>query len=385
MNKSLFILLFLSLSAVAANDPPPRVIIQDLKEQTFDTNPFVFDCHKAPESPHFISANLEVENGLTPKSFLSTFEFELEPSVKLYLVRENQKIEITRSEGIFRFSILENLSDEVSPTLIEAVKDDITYTYRIDLDLEKQHADIVPQLLQPRSEIVCLKNQIWMGVGVSLFDYDQTITAPGTTVKFSTANAISSVLAAAIYPSPNWGFLASYRNAPGNIDAGAVQGVSNENFNWSTGEVAAEYRDSSWLRTGHGLGLYPYARFGFQQHSEPRVAIDPAGVGSLRTIQMTTVFAGVGTNVFDQEKYFFDFYVDYQAPLQVQGYSLAQTVILDAAMGLGRAFAPHWTFGTYASTQFHQFNYAENSGPDQQPGKINFIYTNFDLRLGYLW
>jgi hypothetical protein len=117
----------------------------------------------------------------------------------------------------------------------------------------------------------------------------------------------------------------------------------------------------------------------------PRISIDAQNVVSIETIESLNASVGAGFNILDRTQYFAEMYMNYQIPVSVKSYKLTPKLIFDGSVGAGKMIGKNLSLGLFWYGQAHQFDYANPSGLDTNPGSINFIFSNVDLRLGWVF
>lgn len=170
------------------------------------------------------------------------------------------------------------------------------------------------------------------------------------------------------------------------MKAGKVEGVKSKEFAWTISEIATQYRETSWLTDWRGLIVYPYFRASFQHHSMPRISIDSNSNSYIENLRFGVASLGVGANIFTCRHYFLEAYLNYKKPiLSETGEVRSNGVNLDGAIGVGKAFGENWSLGGYWYGHYDEISYSRPQSRDPNPGNLNFLFSNFDFRMGYLF
>lgn len=348
-------------------------------------NPFIYKCFGALELPEFQNSTMRVEKAKASELYLITFRFKAEADVGLP-VAENQAIDLERDkDGFYNVSILRpGLEGEVSLKLrLEAHGEQVLYEIRAPES--GNYARLIPRMSDSQNRRLCLRNQVWAGVGGTIFMYDQTIPALEANAHFGSLTLGSYHLEGRWYPSHQVGFLVSYKSAPGVMGRGEVQDVEETNFRWNTMEIASQYRSPNWMIDYKKLLIYPYLRGAFQHHSIPRLGIDPQNRVFFEQLEMLDLALGFGVNIFTQKNYFFEAYLNAKHPIYENNGSITPDLMFDGGIGFGRHIKKNFVLGAYWYGHWDKFRY-ENSGQrDVNQGNIDFIFSNFDIRIGYLF
>ncbi len=364
----------------------PQKVIQ------FADNPYIQSCLKNDPYPKFKSAIVRVDRDEDSQNYLVSFRFALENYKKVFVrsASGHEQELHPETKGTFYLSLIipaqtESNQGQLHLQLRLVSKKGQSYFYDLDTSVDQVVAQITPRFTREQREKVCLKNQIWIGGGGSYFSYKQNTDGLDVSASFDSVKLGSYDLDMKTYPTPNWGFLASYKSAPGLFDKGQVQGVQQSDFAWTIAEVGLQYRRNAWLITKEKYLAYPYVRASVQRHSMPRIGVDGSSQVFIENIENTQGSIGIGANIFTKANSFFEVYINYQFPVSEGDYSLSPKLEFDGAVGFGRALTEHLSFGAYWYGHFRHVRYENPSSLDPDPGEVNFLFSNFDLRLGWIF
>lgn len=361
------------------------VDVKGNREVYVDNNPFVHKCFGASELPPILSPQLNVDRDVQSGLYLITFQFRSESEAQLALAG-SKSLPLKRDQsGRYNLSLLlPGVAGEVKTQLNFKTDGDLI-RYELVAEIEGMRAAIRPLLSRTQSQQVCMKNQIWAGVGGSLFFYKQAVEAIEADAEFVSLSAGSYHLEGRLYPVPRWGLIASYKSAPGKMDAGQVTGVEETDFQWNILELATQYRDPQWLMDYKGLLIYPYLRSSVQQHSIPKIGIDPTNQVFFENLEFTDATLGLGANVFTEKHYFFEAYLNLKYPILARDLNLRPSLMFDGAIGVGKHLGKNVTAGAFWYGHSDRFRYQKANSRDPREGRIDFTFSNFDIRLGYLF
>lgn len=352
---------------------------------TFNENPFIRKCGGIEELPQFemVRATLEEGEGSEVKTLAAQFRLKKDSPVSLKVA--DQVIPMEKdSSNTYHFILVEDPSKPRSQAML-VISGKEPVQYNLSFDSKTSTASLTPELTYDQKKRICLKNQAWLGLGMSAFIYDQSIASNDVSAKFTSLAPGSFQADIRKYATESWGFLLNYINAVGTVDRGGVEGMRDTSFNWSILGVATQYRRPTWLVESGNFIIYPYARLGLQQHALSRLAVDSLENKTFEKLNLTNGFIGAGVSVFDRKKYFFEAFLDYQIPLNAQGYAISRPLMVDGAIGIGRALTDKLVVGAYWHGHAHNFDYQAKSGADTHPGNVRIIFSNLDFRLGIIF
>lgn len=384
---AIFISFSLFFTAAFAQSTPeaPKVGFKGNRRLLTKQNPFTRNCEGAKVLPTISTPNLRVDADVESGFYLVTFRFRSSAKVSLKLSGDRVQ-PLSRSQtGEYHLSLSRAPSggsiqlDLILEHLGESTE------FHLVADEEGTTATLMPVLSATQHQNICIRNQIWAGVGTSMFSYKQKIPDRDASAEFTSYSEPSFHLEGRWYPLSWVGVIASYKNAPGEIKSGQVLNVEQTKFNWKIFEVAGQFRKPDWLIEKAGLLVYPYIRTGLQQHWMQRIGVDAGNNVFFQDYKLLDVAFGSGVNIFTKNDYFFEVYMNYKFPISENNIAVTPTLMFDGAIGGGRQLSKNLVAGVFWYGHWDQYSYAAANTRDPSSGDIRFIFSNLDIRIGYLF
>lgn len=373
--------------AVYAQDEPADTssAFKGNRRFSIKQNPFTKNCEDMKKLPTISTPTLRVDADTESGLYLVTFRFRSAAKVSLKLSGDRVQ-PLTRSQSNeYHLSLSRPASGgSIQLDLILDYMGEITQ-YQLVADEEGSSASLTPVLSSTQYQSICIRNQIWVGLGSSMFSYKQNIPDKGASAKFTSFTDGSFHIEGRWYPSKWLGLLSSYKNAPGQIKKGQVLDVEETRFNWKIFEVAGQFRKPDWLIEKGGLLIYPYIRTGIQQHSIQRIGIGSGNSVFFQEYNLLDFALGSGLNIFTKDDYFFEIYLNYKFPVSERNISVSPNLMFDGAIGGGRQLSKDLVAGVFWYGHWDQYAYGSGNTRDASPGDIRFIFSNLDIRVGYLF
>lgn len=293
---------------------------------------------------------------------------------------------------------LEKTSDR-SGFILSLVKPDSEKSFSLRFEIKNANGEYIQYILQidesqaffheilsdDQARRICIKNQFWIGMGLSVLSYDQKVQDLDASSKFSAVTPGSSHVDFRYYLNSQWGFLGTYKTAPGKIKTDSNSTLSSPNFNRKIFEVAFQWRSYGWMTQWKNMLFYPYLRGGYQMHEIPRIFIDDAGGSTLGSFRMNQAALGAGLNIFDRNKMFYEIYMNWKQPLNSEGQTITPGLHFDGAMGLGRSFGRSFAVGAFWHGHYDKFKYSTQQNGFENKGDTTLIFSNLDLKLGWIF
>jgi hypothetical protein len=374
----------------------------------FLINPFLLDCRNLLNTSPLLAGVVQIHASSDPEfSSVLYMGLKLKPGYAAYMTdgkvhfKENGKYETTR----FSNEDIELKADEngIAAITIPYSHDEngmrIPMVFRLPdgarfsaymqvkiIDEENLQAFLVPVVTIENQKGLCLKSQAWLGIGGSFFSYDQHIPESSTNAKFSSLTPLSISAELKYFATTSWAFIASYKSAPGQMKSGAASTtIPAKTFKWDILQLEAQYRPYNSVFAHNEWTFYPFVKFGAQDHQIPRLAIDDNDIASMETIHLTNAHIGLGLNAVDKSNYFLETYLNYQTKVSSTGYTVNPEFMIDGSIGAGKMLTKNIALGLFWYGQWHQLHYRANSGIDQKSGKIQYLFSNFDVRIGWIF
>lgn len=383
--------LFLSIFAFVASaygqtvPEKPRGTFKGNRRLLTKQNPFTKSCVGAKVLPTISTPTLRVDADVESGLYLVTFRFRSAAKVALKLSGDRVQPLARSQTGEYHLSLSRPPSD--GTIRLDLVLEHLgeNTEFQLTADEEGTSATLMPILSAVQHQNICIRNQIWAGIGTSMFSYKQNIPDRSASAEFTSYSEPSFHLEGRWYPLSWLGVIASYKNAPGEIKSGQVLNVEQTKFNWKIFEVAGQFRKPDWLIEKAGLLIYPYIRTGLQQHWMQRIGVDAGNNVFFQDYKLLDVALGSGVNVFTKNDYFFEVYMNYKFPINESNIAVTPTLMFDGAMGGGKQLSQNLVAGVFWYGHWDQYSYAAADTRDPSSGDIRFIFSNLDIRIGYLF
>lgn len=355
----------------------------------FEINPFFKDCRKVlPVSP--LTAGSVILQKISDENYYMTAVLTARKNTKVFL-RSNENKILLEPDTAGKINISTQVKipdDELKMTLLlasEVGDKSQNFNFNVSIKGDQVQASLSPELTEFNRTDLCLRNQAWLGAGISIFKYSQQIEQIDADASFQSFQLGSYSLEVKSFPRPGLGVAGNFKSAVGKVGPGQVTGVTQTDFRWSTSSLELQYRSLNWSRGWKSWNVYPFVKAGFQNHSIPRITIDGASQVGFDNIEQLNVHVGAGVNLIDNGKSYVETYMNYQIPISSKNYSNSVKFMFDGSLGYGYAVTQKWTLGAFWYGQWHSFDYTPKSGVDTKPGTLDIFFSNIEFKVGYLF
>jgi len=385
MSKWIFLLLLPATPAIAFNPTAKfKAIYVRNPGIEFLQNPFIEKCFLSKDLPQISTPKVQVATDNETAQNLYTIDFngsDLEPRLVL---QDGEKVELEKSSDKkgFILSLLRPLGENKLSLKFE-IKNSGDEYIEYSLEIDNQSARFQEHLTNEQAQRICIRNQLWIGIGMSALSYDQKIEGIDASSKFTAVTPGSYHVDFRYYLNSQFGFLGSYKFSPGKIKSNAASSIDSVSFNRTISEVAFQWRSYDWLKRWRRHLIYPYLRGSYQIHDIPRIFVDDVGDSTLGTFRTNQISVGAGVNVFNQGSFFYEAYLNLKYPTATTGINLTPSLHFDGAIGLGKSVGRNLNFGLFWHGHYDKFKYSTTRNGFENIGSTTVIFSNIDLKLGW--
>lgn len=252
----------------------------------------------------------------------------------------------------------------------------------------------IPSEIAKPSELKVIKQlfYLWLGFGTNFISSVQTDT-DGTDLSFqSTPSASHSLKVGGFVSKDLPGVEFSYKRSPGSVSGTSELSVINGQYSWETFAAETLFLIREDPFDPGNLDKTLTARFGIQHHFIPYFATQPSGAVEVRRNSVTNASLGVELILGAKHKVRYELLGRYQIPIAAAGgegntFSVTPKFAFDGSVGLASNLSKNLILGAYWYGQWNQysFTYYDKVNSLSNTGRQSLFYTNFELRLGYVF
>jgi hypothetical protein len=219
-----------------------------------------------------------------------------------------------------------------------------------------------------KSENPSLSPQYWarFGAGATQSRYSQSV--PLFEKIEVSDDVLTFNLQAGAWFHRHWGVSTYFSDTQGEFKNTAVTDVQNGNYHFRRTGIELLYRKHPLLEKQRNE---TFLKFGFHQHDLPFLAPVNPVVLTQKNSRVRTIGVGVEHHRKIQEWWRLESWLRYQYP-NTSG--ITPQLVLDAAVGVVRTFANHWSVSLFWTGEWHDYKY--------ETGYQNIFQSNYDLRIG---
>jgi hypothetical protein len=356
------------------------------KGAEFSNHPFMRKCFERKDLPKVILPKISIDDDPELNQKIYNFQFNgkgLFP--RLILADERISLEKTNDELGYYISITKPDTENEFELKFELTNSNDEVVIYL-LNINGKQATFTERLSDQQAKAICIRNQLWLGGGLGLFMYDQFMEQFQAETNFNSIGLGSLHTEGRYYLGSEWGLIASYKAAPGKLEKSETTKISSTSFQWKVFEIGSQWRRNEWLTRKSSYLIYPYIRSSIQMHDAPWILLDSRGEGQLSNARFTQFSLGLGANIFNNQKTFFEVYLNYKYLLANKELSAPGLgVHFDGGLGFGKTFHKKWTYGLFWYGHIDQFKYLTEKTSIVNSGKLNLLFSSFDFKIGYIF
>lgn len=240
------------------------------------------------------------------------------------------------------------------------------------------------------SEPVCSESDkrltLSAGLGSNYLKFDQSNTNAQESGQFSAVTSPTFMAEARLQWNKKWAYSFSYNQMPGKVQTPTSVSINNDNYTWSY------FGAEAVRRVGEGpAGTQFFLLGGLQRHQMPFLVGGSVYDVDLIQNQLVTGSLGVRMEWQPQDKWFFESFLRYQAPLSSTSssgnFKISAATSFDGLVGISRQLSEHWRLGVYWFGQSHTFtyNYSSADNTTERQGTQKLFNSDLQLRFAYQW
>lgn len=275
-----------------------------------------------------------------------------------------------------------------------AIKVESHETYLLKNDEEKKNIKLSHSENNKFGEPKVIKQlfYFWLGFGANFISSAQT-DIDGTDLSFQSTPSASQFLKVGGFVSKNLpGLEFSYKHSPGSVASSSDVTVVNGQYHWETFSSESLFLLREDEFDSSKLDKTLTARLGIQHHFIPYFSTAPSGTVDVRRNSVTNASFGVELILGAKHKVRYEFLGRYQYPIAAAGgggntFSVTPKFAFDGSVGIASHLTKNIFMGAYWYGQWNQysFTYYNKVNSTSNLGRQSLFYTNFELRLGYIF
>ncbi len=366
-----------------------KIQVLDSGKERSIRNSFLDYSYNDQIYPHFKIADFYTDIDQDIGVLYLTVKLQLSKPVNLELVVNGQKIPVNKNNnGIFVFSFVRKkpLSIDVLAQ-IEIKSEDNVFKYDLIYDPVSNNVKVYPLFSLNDYHLLCSKNQIWFGLSINYFTYDQLIPESDIKAKYQSQSLGGSHFSIQYSLTPRFGIYGSIGGISDEIDKAQITSITTDELNkhsWSHYEVGVEYSFLNYNYAKANLFLYPYFKFGISRNEFKRIAIDSSDEAHFRSLNINHTSFSLGFKAYYNRNYFLDSFFSFKPAIESPGYTINATEYYNVGISIGKFIEP---LAVGIVWQGHQIKtlYRESAGIDTSPGQIQLFFNDLIFQIGFLF